>query len=138
MISAVGAKALPKNVISATHLVEDYIELYGRLGKSQTPRISGECSDILLKCLIGAFASRLEQLDDRGGKEKCGTFNLELLWSRLEFYASSSSSVLLSVSIGEAQEDDHEAYYPYLFRLHLTLLLYRHGTCRHTEKGIRP
>jgi hypothetical protein len=33
MISAVGAKALPKNVISASHLVDDYIELSGRLGR---------------------------------------------------------------------------------------------------------
>jgi len=33
MISAVGAKALPKHVISASHLVDDYIETYKRLGK---------------------------------------------------------------------------------------------------------
>jgi hypothetical protein len=33
MISAVGAKALPKNVISSSHLVDDYIELYRHLGK---------------------------------------------------------------------------------------------------------
>ncbi|MEK6744720.1 MAG: hypothetical protein AABZ15_13985 [Nitrospirota bacterium] len=33
MISAVGAKALPKNIISASHLVDDYIELHRRLGK---------------------------------------------------------------------------------------------------------
>lgn len=33
MISAVGAKALPKHVITTSHLVEDYIELYRRLGK---------------------------------------------------------------------------------------------------------
>jgi hypothetical protein len=33
MISAVGAKALPKNVISASHLVDDYIELSKRLGR---------------------------------------------------------------------------------------------------------
>ena len=33
MISAVGAKALPKNVLSASHLVDDYIELSKRLGR---------------------------------------------------------------------------------------------------------
>jgi Homing endonuclease associated repeat len=33
MISAVGAKALPKNVISASHLVKDYIESYRHLGR---------------------------------------------------------------------------------------------------------
>ena len=33
MIAAAGAKALPKNVISATHLVEDYIVLRKHLGK---------------------------------------------------------------------------------------------------------
>ena len=33
MISAIGAKALPKNIISASHLVDDYIELARRLGR---------------------------------------------------------------------------------------------------------
>jgi hypothetical protein len=33
MISAIGAKALPKNIISASHLVDDYIETYRLLGK---------------------------------------------------------------------------------------------------------
>ena len=33
MISAIGAKALPKNIISASHLVDDYIETYRILGK---------------------------------------------------------------------------------------------------------
>ena len=36
MISAAGAKALPKNVISASHLVDDYIELAGHLGRKPT------------------------------------------------------------------------------------------------------
>jgi hypothetical protein len=33
MIAAIGAKALPKNVISDSHLVDDYIETYRQLGK---------------------------------------------------------------------------------------------------------
>jgi hypothetical protein len=36
MISAVGAKALPKNVIPASHLVDDYIETYRCLGRKPT------------------------------------------------------------------------------------------------------
>ena len=33
MISAIGAKALPKNVIPASHLLDDYIETYRHLGR---------------------------------------------------------------------------------------------------------
>jgi len=55
MISAVGAKALPKNVISATHLVEDYIELYGRLGKKPTAEDFRRMQRHTLKVLDRAF-----------------------------------------------------------------------------------
>ncbi len=35
-ISAVGAKALPKSVITASHLVDDYLEIYRHLGRVPT------------------------------------------------------------------------------------------------------
>ncbi len=55
MISAVGAKALPKNVISASHLVEDYIELYRRLGKQPIAEEFRRMQRHTLKVLDRAF-----------------------------------------------------------------------------------
>lgn len=55
MISAIGAKALPKNVISASHLVEDYIELSRRLGEKPTAKEFRQMQRHTLKVLDRAF-----------------------------------------------------------------------------------
>jgi hypothetical protein len=55
MISAVGGKALPKHAVTAAHLVEDYIELYRRLGKNPAFYVFRRMQRHTLKVLDRAF-----------------------------------------------------------------------------------
>jgi len=55
MISAIGAKALPKNIISASHLVDDYIEIYKRLGEKPSFEKFRRAQQHTMKVLDRAF-----------------------------------------------------------------------------------
>ena len=55
MISAMGAKALPKNVIPASHLVDDYVEIYNRLGRKPAFEEFRRAQQHTIKLLDRAF-----------------------------------------------------------------------------------
>jgi len=57
MILAAGARALPKNVISASHLVDDYIKLSRELGKKLTFSEFRKAQRHTIKVLVRAFGN---------------------------------------------------------------------------------